>query len=42
MEKAGSILQGFDMGAITRLMKNVGGSAKMLQENRPELDIEGE
>jgi hypothetical protein len=42
MEKAGSILQGFDMGAITKLMKNVGGNAKMLQDNRPDLDIEGE
>jgi hypothetical protein len=35
MEKAGSILQGFDMGAITKLMKNVGSSATILSENRP-------
>lgn len=35
MEKAGSILQGFDMGAITKLMKNVGSSATLLSENRP-------
>lgn len=40
MEKAGSILQGFDMGAITKLMKNVGGSVNMLKENRPEMDAE--
>lgn len=42
MEKAGSILQGFDMGAITKLMKNVGGGVKMLQDNRPVADIEAE
>ena len=41
MEKAGSILQGFDMGAITKLMKNVGSSATLLGENRP-ADIEAE
>lgn len=40
MEKAGSILQGFDMGAITKLMKNVGGSVNMLKENRPEMETE--
>ena len=37
MEKAGSILKGFDMGAITKLMKNVGGSVNMLKENRPDM-----
>jgi hypothetical protein len=37
MEKAGSILKGFDMGAITQLMKNVGGSVNMLKENRPDM-----
>ena len=42
MEKAGSILQGFDMGAITKLMKNVSGGAKMLSDNRPIADIEAE
>ena len=40
MEKAGSILQGFDMGAITKLMNKVGGSAQMLKDNRPVADIE--
>jgi hypothetical protein len=33
MEKAGSILQGFDMGAISKLMKNVGSNATLLKEN---------
>jgi len=37
MEKAGSILKGFDMGAITQLMKNVGGSVNLLKENRPDM-----
>jgi hypothetical protein len=37
MEKAGSILKGFDMGAITKLMQNVGGSVNMLKENRPDM-----
>ena len=41
MEKAGSILKGFDMGAITKLMKNVGGSVSALKENRDAVDIEG-
>ena len=41
MEKAGNILQGFDMGAITKIMKNVGSSATLLSENRP-ADIEAE
>ena len=40
MEKAGSILQGFDMGAITKLMKNVGGGVNMLKENRPDMEAE--
>jgi len=41
MEKAGSILKGFDMGAITKLMKNVGGSVSALKENRDAVDVEG-
>lgn len=32
MEKAGSILQSFDMGAITKLMESVGGSASNLKK----------
>jgi hypothetical protein len=41
MEKAGSILSGFDMGAITKLMGTVGSSSKLLADNRPpELDGE--
>jgi hypothetical protein len=40
MEKAGSILQGFDMSAITKLMSNVGNSSTLLKENRPEVEIE--
>ena len=35
MEKAGSILSGFDMGAITKLMGTVGASSKLLADNRP-------
>ena len=35
MEKAGSILNGFDMGAITKLMGTVGSSSKLLADNRP-------
>ena len=35
MEKAGSILNGFDMGAITKLMGTVGSSSKLLSDNRP-------
>jgi len=35
MEKAGSILQGFDMSAITKLMSNVSNSTALLKENRP-------
>jgi hypothetical protein len=31
MEKAGNILQGFDMGTITKLMKNVGSRADALK-----------
>ena len=35
MEKAGSILNGFDMGSITKLMGTVGSSSKLLADNRP-------
>jgi hypothetical protein len=35
MEKAGSILNGFDMGAITKLMSTVGTSSKLLADNQP-------
>ena len=41
MEKAGSILSGFDMGAITKLMSTVGSSSKLLADNRP-AELEGE
>jgi hypothetical protein len=41
MEKAGSILQGFDMSAITKLMTNVGNSTALLKDNKPVMDVEG-
>jgi hypothetical protein len=41
MEKAGNILQGFDMSAITKLMTNVGNSTALLKDNKPVMDVEG-
>jgi hypothetical protein len=38
MEKAGSILQSFDMGAITKLMENIGNNASALQSGMKPLE----
>ncbi len=40
MEKAGSILQSFDMGAITKLMENIGTNVNTLKSGMKTLDAE--